>query len=128
MGGSETKPHRSEVFKVEDYEQVEWEPYTNVKDPTFESNFVVLSHKNNPGLQVEKYQLFFNSQAEYISYLETYYERKKYASLVNSVHIEQTTKKNMCSTFHSASVYIERIHFRLFELIEIPLEEGLNII
>lgn len=34
----------------------------------------------------------------------------------------------MCSTFHSASVYIERIHFRLFELIEIPLEEGLYII
>lgn len=48
--------------------------------------------------------------------------------MVNSVHIEQTTKKNMCSTFHSASVYIERIHFRLFELIEIPLEEGLYII
>lgn len=47
---------------------------------------------------------------------------------MNSVHIEQTTKKNMCSTFHSASVYIERIHFRLFELIEIPLEEGLYII
>lgn len=57
--------------------------------------------------------------------MEIYYERKKYPSLVNSLHIEQTTKKNMCSTFHSASVYLERIQFRLSELMEIPPDEGL---
>lgn len=34
----------------------------------------------------------------------------------------------MCSTFHSAEVYLERMHFRLLELIDIPLEEGLYII
>ncbi len=88
----------------------------------------MFAHKNNPNLQIEKYQLFFNSQAEYVSYLETYYDRKRYPNLVNSIYIEQTTKKNMCSTFHTASVYLERIHFRLYELIEIPVEEGLYMI
>lgn len=34
----------------------------------------------------------------------------------------------MCSTFYYAYVYTERINFRLFELIDIPVQEGLYII
>jgi hypothetical protein len=99
--------------------------FTTIKDPTFASNFQVLVNRNNPGLEIEKYQLFFSSRAEYISYLEIFYERKKYPCLVNSLHIEQTANKTMCSTFLSADVYLERTHFRLCELIDIPVEEAL---
>jgi hypothetical protein len=34
----------------------------------------------------------------------------------------------MCSTFLSANVYLERIHFRLYDLLQIPVEEGLFMI
>ena len=77
-----------------------------------------------PGLEAERYEIFFNSHAEYLSYLESFYERKRFTHLVNTIHIEQTTKRGMCSTFHSAAVYIERIPIRLFEIIESSEEKA----
>lgn len=69
MGGAESKKGEAQVFKVDEWQAVEWEPYTNIKDPTYSSNFSVYAHKNNPNLEIEKYQFYFNSHAEYISYL-----------------------------------------------------------
>ena len=60
-----------------------------------------------------------------MSYLENYYERKKYPHFVNALHIEQTTRTGICSTFHSAAIYLERIPIRLFEIMDMPLSEGL---
>jgi hypothetical protein len=48
---------------------VEWSSFTNIKDPTYSSNFAVFGNRSNPTLEIERYQLFFSSRAEYISYL-----------------------------------------------------------
>jgi len=50
MGGSDSRPNHSQVFKLDDWEPIEWEPYTNIKDPTYSSNFTVYAHKKNPSL------------------------------------------------------------------------------
>lgn len=37
-------------------------------DPYYSSNFVILSHKQKPQFEIEKYELFFNTYEEYKAY------------------------------------------------------------
>ena len=128
MGNSsaETSPKNNKLsFDPNHWDQIPLYSYTNNSDPHYSSNFIVISHKHSQGLEAEKYEVFFNSQSEYISYLDFFYERKKNQHLVNTLYIDQTTKRGLCSTFLSAAVFIERIPIRLFEIVDMPVSEGL---
>ena len=107
LGASDAVQKDNKVgFDPADWREVPFYSYTNNADPQYSSNFVVLTHKHAQGLEAEKYEVFFNSQSEYFSYLNLFYERKKFSHLVNSLHIEPSTRRGMCSTFLSAAVYI----------------------
>lgn len=75
--GSVTNQTDKQAFKPDDWKVIPIFSYTNINDPYYGSNFQVLAHKNLPYVEAEKYDLFFNSQAEYISYLDGYYIRFK---------------------------------------------------
>jgi hypothetical protein len=52
--------------------------------------------------------------AEYESYHESYRWRKNNKYIVDAKYIIELKKKDICTSFHYASIYIERIPIRLF--------------
>ena len=124
MGNSESTKNQYCEFNEKEWKEIPLVPFTNNADPYYSSNFKVLAHQTKKYLHAEQYSLIFNSQAEYYSYLELYNTRKYAGSLVNPFHIQPTTSKNMCATFHSAQLYLERIPLRLYEITDVPLSEG----
>lgn len=81
-----------------------------------------MAHKQKPNLELEKYELFFNTYEEFKTYEEVYQWRNKSKYLVQAKAIKERANNRMCGNFYEAVVFIERIPIRACEITDVPLE------
>ena len=56
-------PTHSLRFTLEEWEECPLSPYTNIRDPSYGSNFTLYANRLNPSLELERYDLFFGSRS-----------------------------------------------------------------
>jgi hypothetical protein len=74
-------------FLPEEWELTPIQSYTKLKDPFYGSNYKVYTHKFNSNIQVERYDLAFNSSEEFRNYKEIVNWRNSSRYLVSAKHI-----------------------------------------
>lgn len=128
MGATESHALQSRSFNEEEWMSLPVSCFTKLKDPYYGSNFKVLANRLNRAVEVEQYSLIFNSEGEFRAYRELLDWRTACRYLVASKYLQSLKETGLCSNFHYASVFFERMPLRLYEIQDISLEEGLYIL
>ena len=126
MGNSannnKSSDHPLEKFRVE-----EWALVPHLQNLR-EGNYKVMAHKTQK-LELQKYEVIFNSQGECLMYRENFFHRQKYDKfLVSAFHMNAQTQRGMCAAIYLAEVYAERIPFRLSQLQNLSVNQSLLIL
>ena len=104
------------------FEENSWEEQSEPNGRQLDPKFTLLKHKYRKGVEAEKYSIFFTTQHECVSYIDSAVIRKKYEQFLASIlHLEQEIKKGLFSTQFSAHIICERIPYRLSDIVNLSL-------
>lgn len=79
------------------------------------------------GEEMEEYTQSSGSEADLKYFRDVFEFRYEREHLVSSLYFKQNTRQELCSTFYSGSLFLERIPLRLSEINDLPYPDNLHL-